>query len=139
MSIITAAYHCPTELVFVDADDLLNVVHFSAASKSNPSRVNTVALDVVTGETHCDCRAAECGKECWHQTLVMAAWEGSADVAYVARLNDEQLLTAGRKARAMCRSYRARCGRCLSDDQVLLLACTTVYYARQALRAARAA
>lgn len=132
MSIVTAAYHCPTELTFVDADDLDNIVHFTAPSKRQPGKVNTVGLDILTGETHCDCKGAECGRECWHQTLVQAAWDGHSAVLLAGRLNDDQLWAAGRKARAMCRAYRASCGRCLPLDQVTLLACRSVYWARRA-------
>jgi len=57
----TAAWHCPSELAFLDADDLLNVVHYAAPSKSRPGDANIVALDVLTGATLCNCRAAETG------------------------------------------------------------------------------
>lgn len=131
MSYATAAYHCPTELAFVDADDILNIVHFAVASKSDPATPNIVGLDIITGETHCSCKGAECGRECWHQTLVQAAWDGHAARALAARYNGEQLATAARKALAMCNAYRARSGRCLPSDQVALLACRAEYRRRR--------
>lgn len=136
MSARTAAFHCPSELKFVDADDLLNIVHFSAPSKTTPGTLNIVGLDVITGETHCSCTGALCGRECWHATLVQAAWDGHSARLLAGRMNDDQLTVAGRKARAMCNVYRARIGRALPDDATTLLACRTVYYGRRALAAA---
>lgn len=131
MSIVTAAYHCPTELTFVDADDLLNIVHFSAPSKTAKGKVNVVGLDVITGETHCTCRAAEVGKECWHQTLAQAAWDGHQARRLARRYTNEQLHAAGRKALAMCNIYRQRIARCLPADQLALLAARCEYRARR--------
>lgn len=131
MSYTTAAYHCPTELTFLDADDLLNIAHFAAPSKSDPRKTNVVALDIITGETHCTCRAAECGLDCWHQTLAQAAWDGHSARRLASRYTAEQLATAGRKAHAMCAIYRRRAGRCLPDDQVALLAARCEYRARR--------
>ena len=131
MSIQSASFHCPTELTFVDADDLLNIAHFSAPSKSAANKVNTVGLDIITGETFCTCKGAECGRECWHQTLVRAAWDGHSARVLASRYNDEQLQAAGRKASAMCGIYRQRISRCLPADQVALLACRAEYRARR--------
>ena len=131
MSYATAAYHCPTELAFVDADDILHIVHFAVASKTDPATPNIVALDVLTGETHCSCKGAQCGRECWHQTLAMAAWEGHPTRVLAGKYNDDQLSAAGRKAHTMCTVYRARCGRCLPDDQIALVACRCAYRARR--------
>lgn len=131
MSARTAAFHCPTELTFVDADDLLNLVHFSAPSKTSPDTLNIVGLDVITGETFCNCKGAECGRECWHQTLVTAAWEGHPARLLAGRYNDDQLTVAGRKALAMCTAYRARIGRTLPDDATTLVACRCAYRARR--------
>ena len=84
----SAAYHCPTELAYQDADDLLNVVHFAAPRASTPGKVNVVGLDVLTGDTHCTCRAAECGRRCWHAELAMAAWNMHPARELAARFTD---------------------------------------------------
>lgn len=131
MSARTAAFHCPTELTFLDADDLLNIVHFTAPSSRDSAIVNTVGLDVITGETFCTCTGAEFGRECWHQTLVRAAWDGHSARLLAARMSDDQLTVAGRKALAMCNVYRARINRPLPDDATTLVACRCEYRARR--------
>jgi hypothetical protein len=133
MSYATAARHEPGELVFLGADDLLNVVHFQAASASRAHGPwNTVALDVITGEIHCSCLGFQTGRECWHLTLVQAAWDAHPARVLASQYNDDQLLQAGTKAARMCRVYRRRTWRVLPDDQVALVACRQEYRARQA-------
>jgi len=127
----TARFHCPSELTFLDADDLLNVVHYSAPSKSRPGDANVVALDVLSGATLCNCKAAETGHGCWHQTLAMSAWNGHETRVLASRFNDAQLQAAGAKANRMCRVYRRRIWRCLPDDQTMLLACRCEYRRRR--------
>lgn len=137
MSFVTAAEHCITELEYVSADDLLNIVHYRAASKSGTNgQYNYVGLDVVTGDTHCGCKGAECGKTCWHMTLAQAAWDAHPARALASGYTDEQLTRAGHKAANMCRVYRRRTWRVLPADQVALLACRVEYRARQARLAA---
>ena len=104
----SSLWHCPTELAFVDADDRLNVVHFSAPSKSRPGDANIVALDILTGATLCTCKAAECGRRCWHQALAQAAWDGHPARILASKYSDAQLRAAGRKAHRMIAAYRAR-------------------------------
>lgn len=128
----SAAYHCPTELTFIRADDLHNTVTYSAASKSESGKRHSVSLDLQTGETFCTCRAAECGRRCWHVELVRAAWEGHEAFALAARMNDDQLLKAGRKALRMTMVYRRRTWRVLPADQATLLACRDVWRQRHA-------
>jgi hypothetical protein len=137
MSALTAAYHCPTELTFVSADELDNVVTFTAPSKSKQGAVNTVQLCIQTGETLCDCRGAECGRQCWHQTLAPSAWLNHVAVCGARRLGGEQLATRGQQLAGMCATYRQRTGRALPLDAVGLLAARTVWRERE--RAARAA
>jgi hypothetical protein len=127
----TARFHCPTELAFVDANEIENIVHFAAPSKTTTGKTNTVALDVLTGATHCSCRAAECGLPCWHQALAMSAWNGHETRLLVGKFNDAQLQAAGTKAHRMCRVYRARIWRCLPDDMIMLLACRCEYRRRR--------
>ena len=127
----TARFHCPSELAFLDADDLLNVVHYAAPSKSRPGDANVVALDVLTGATRCTCKAAETGHGCWHQTLVQAAWDGHPARILASKYNVAQLQAAGAKASRMCRIYRRRIWRCLPADQLALLACRSEYRRRR--------
>jgi hypothetical protein len=126
----SAAYHCPTELTFIRADDLHNTVTYSAASKSEPGKRHSVSLDLQTGETFCTCRAAECGRRCWHVELVRAAWEGHEASLLASRMNDDQLVKAGRKALRMTLVYRRRGYRVLPTDQATLLACRDVWRKR---------
>jgi hypothetical protein len=130
MSIRTAAYHCPSELVFISADEINNVVTFVAPSKSKLGTVNIVKLDLQTGDILCSCKAAECHRECWHATLVVAAWLNHPSVQGARRLGGEQLERFGKKLAQMCKVYRARIGRPLPADAVGLLAARTVYRER---------
>lgn len=68
--------HCPSELTFHSANVGLGIVYFVADSASKPGEYNVVGLDVETGESHCSCRAGEVGRDCWHRSLVQAAWDG---------------------------------------------------------------
>jgi hypothetical protein len=129
--VATAAFHCPTELRFLSADDTLDVAYFVADSKTAPGKVNVIGLDVLTGESHCSCKAAECGRDCWHAALVQAAWDGHSARLAVARLNNDQLEAAGEKANRMARIYRNRIGRTLPDDATTLIACRAEYRARR--------
>jgi hypothetical protein len=138
MSARTAAFHCPTELVFVSADDIHNTVTFQAASASRANGPwNTIVLDVLTGESLCNCKGAEANRECWHATLVQAAWEGHPARTLAGRYTDEQLVAAGTKAARMCRVYRRRTWRVLPADAVALVACRDEFLRRT--RRARAA
>ena len=134
--IASPLWHCPTELTYVAADDLTNVVTFRAASKSRPGQHNTISLDVLTGETLCDCKAAECGRGCWHAELVQAAWDGHAVRVLVGRYNAAQLREAGRKAQRMCAASRVRrYWNVLPADQLMLLACRAEYRRRHPVAA----
>ncbi len=134
MSIRTAAHHCPSELTFVAANEVERTVAYTALSKHQAGRVNTVQLCLQTGETLCDCKGAECGRECWHQTLVMAAWLAHPAVCGARRLGPGQLEAFGKKLASMCKVYRERIGRPLPADAVGLLAARTVW--RERLNAA---
>ena len=95
-----------------------------------------MALDILTGATHCDCKAAECGRECWHQTLAPAAWDGHSARILAGKYDADQLHRAGRKAHRMCRIYRERIGRCFPVDQLALLVCRAEWRRRAAIPAA---
>ena len=129
--VTSSLLHCPSELRYHSADDVLGVVYFVADSASAPGLVNVIGLDVLSGEVHCSCRAAECGRDCWHASLVQAAWDGHQARILAARYNDDQLATIGHKAETMCRIYRLRIGRCPPADALTLLACRAETQARQ--------
>lgn len=139
MSFVTAAEHCITELDFVSADDILNVVTFRALSKSGVNGAyNYASLDVLTGETHCSCKAAETHRECWHITLLRAAFDALPAVALARRYTSDQLVRAGTKAARMVRVYRARTWRVLPADQIALVACRAEFLRRKGVRVATA-
>jgi hypothetical protein len=132
MSARTAPLHSPAELAFVAADETTGIVTFAAPSKSHPATPNTTSLDTLTGATFCDCRAAECGKECWHVALVAAAWYRTPAMLDTLWLTDRELSAYGKKLGAMCRIYRARTGRVLPMDAINLVAARAEYRRRQA-------
>jgi len=137
--IASSLWHEPNDLTFVDADDTLNVVHYSAPSQSRPGDANITVLDVLTGATHCNCHAAECGHRCWHQELAQAAWDGHPARTLAARYSDDQLQAAGSKAAHMCRWARHRRFRVLPLDQLVLLAARCEYRRRNPVAAEMAA
>lgn len=135
MSARTAPLHTPAELTFLGCDHVTGIVEFAAPSAHDAARVNVVSLDTTSGATLCDCRGAECGRRCWHQDHVAAAWRWSAAMRQVKWLTDTGLLRYGRKARLCVDTYTRRTGRFLSDDALALVAARSEYR----LRAARAA
>jgi len=138
MSARTAAQHTPAELTFVSCDHVTGIVTYAAPSKHEAGRTNHVALDTTNGATHCDCRGAECGRQCWHQDLIAAAWSLSPAMQQVRWLTDEQLVRFGKKARSMTASYLTRAGRVLPADALSLVAARSEWRGRVA-RAATAA
>jgi len=89
-----------------------------------------VSLDIISGESFCDCRAAETGHACWHRELVMSAWNMHPARELAAKFTDQQLSAAGSKAGHMCRWARHRRFRVLPADQLTLLSCRCEYRAR---------
>jgi hypothetical protein len=137
MSFTTAAHHEPKELEYVSADDVLNVVTFRAPSKSQAhGAYNYASLDVVTGEAHCSCKGAETGRECWHITLLVAAFEAQPAVALARQYTGDQLVKAGTKSARMCRVYRARTWRVLPADAIALIACRYEFLRRKGVKVA---
>lgn len=130
MSIKTAAAHTAAELTLVSADATSGIVAYTAPSAHDVARVNTVSLDTVTGDTHCDCRASECGRACWHVALVADAWAQTMWDAGVQWLTDAQLVRMGAKARTMVETYTARIGRNRSEDRIALLVARGEYRRR---------
>jgi len=132
MSTTTAALHTPAELTFIGGDDRTEIVVFQSASEHDAERVNTTALDLITGAIICDCRAAEFGRVCWHQDHVVNAWHQSPAMRACRFLSGTALLNQGRKAAAMVATYRQRCGRPLQDDVIALVAARAEYRRRHA-------
>lgn len=98
MSARTAARHTADELTFHGIRHEIAV--FSAPSASRPGERNFLYRDVVTGEAHCECRAAECGRRCWHLDWLETAWLMRDVAPFVAGLADDALLATGVAARA---------------------------------------
>ena len=98
MSARTAARHTADELTFHGLRG--EVAIFSAESASQPGTHHVIVRDVVTGEAHCDCRAAACGRRCWHLDLLETAWLMRDVAPFVAALADDALLATGVAARA---------------------------------------
>lgn len=137
MSDVTATDHEPAELEYVSADDVLNVVTFRALSKSQAhGAYNYASLDVVTGAWHCSCKGAETGRECWHASLIVAAFEALPAVALARQYTSDQLVKAGTKAARMIRVYRARTWSVLPADQISLLACRYEFLRRKGVKVA---
>ncbi|MGN6700754.1 MAG: hypothetical protein ACTHMR_21560 [Thermomicrobiales bacterium] len=99
MSAKTAAQHTTAELTWIGKD--AELVFCSAKSSSQAGRINTVALDLVTGETHCDCKASEHGLLCWHRGLIAQRYVEEVARQYVATLATlADVEAVGRQARA---------------------------------------
>ncbi len=133
MSARTAPLHDTTELTLIGCDDRTEIVVFQSASAHDAARVNTVALDLITGGIICDCRAAEFGRVCWHADHVVNAWHQSPAMRACRFLSPVALLNQGRKAAAMVATYRQRCGRPLQDDVIVLVASRSEWRRRAAL------
>lgn len=134
MSTLTAPLHHPAELALHGCDDHSGIVALVAPSKHDADRINTVALDTANGATHCDCKAGDCTRRCWHADHALAAWLASPAMLAVRWLSDAQLLRYGKKHRLCVTSYRARTGRALPDDVVALTAARHEWRRRAAAR-----
>jgi hypothetical protein len=130
MSIRTAVIHTAAELTLSSADTTTGIVAYTAPSAHDATRVNTVSLDTQTGDTHCDCRASECGRSCWHVATVAEAWAQTMWAVGVQWLTDAQLVRSGSKARKMVETYTARIGRSRLDDRTALLIARAEYRRR---------
>ncbi len=122
MSTLTAPLHSPAELALLGCDDHSGIVALIAPSQHDATRVNTVALDTTNDTTHCDCKASECNRRCWHADYALAAWLAAPAMCAVRWLTDAQLLRYGNKHRLCVDTYRARTGRALPADVVALTA-----------------
>ncbi len=128
----SAAAHTPAELAFLDACDLTGIVHYAAPSKHAAGRINVVGLDTTTGAIACDCKAAQCGRPCWHAAHVAAAWLASPAMLAVRWLTADQLLRYGTKHALCVATYRTRIDRALADDMLALVAARCEFRGRAA-------
>lgn len=133
MSTLTAPLHTPAELSFHGCDDHTGIVAFVAPSEHDAARVNTTALDTLTGAIHCDCRGAECHRACWHADHITAAWLASPAMRAVRWLTTDQLLRYGLHHAGLVATYRARIGRALPADLVAVTAARCEWRRRAAL------
>jgi len=78
----SAPLHTPAELTFVTLDNAGEIAYFRSASKHHPERPNVTAIEIMTLDTFCFCKAAETNRPCWHSAHVAAAWRA---VAYRVR------------------------------------------------------
>lgn len=129
MSARSAAAHTADELTYRGIRG--EVAVWSAPSKSKPGQHNVIVRDTVTGGCHCDCTGAATGRECWHMTLIETCWAMRAVAPFVASLSDDELLAAGKSAKARHEVGGTR------TDLLVWLQCRAEWKARE--RAAQAA
>jgi len=108
MSTASVARHTASELVFRTLDESGELAYFLSESKSKQGKRNVTALDTVTGEVYCFCRAAELGKECWHCQLVREAWLAHVAAEQVAQATTlAEVAAIGRAAKARIAAWGA--------------------------------
>jgi len=83
----SALLHTPDELTFVALDDTGEIAYFRSASKSHADRPNVTAIEIMTLDTFCFCKGAECGRTCWHVVHIAAAWRAVAYRVRCARMD----------------------------------------------------
>ena len=98
MSARTAARHTADELTYHGTSGEIAV--FSSASASRPGARNFTYRDTVTGEAHCECRGAECGRRCWHLDWLETAWIMTRVAPFVTALDAAALCATGTAAGA---------------------------------------
>jgi hypothetical protein len=82
--------HTPDELTFVTLDEAGEIAYFQSTSESKPGHRNITAIEIMTLDTFCFCKAAECGRTCWHTSHIAAAWRA---IAYRVRCERMDLPT----------------------------------------------
>ena len=129
MSAKTAALHTADELTYHGIRG--EVAIFSAKSASKPGQHNVIVRDVVTGEYHCDCTGAECGRRCWHADWLETAWLMTQVAPFVATLDRAALCATGTAAKA-----RLDDGSATVTDLAVYHQCRAAYRRRRAAVAA---
>lgn len=127
MSARTAARHTADELTYHGIRGEFAV--FSATSASKPGKHNIIVRDVVTGQFHCDCKGAECGRRCWHADLLETAWLMREVAPFVAALADDELAATAVAARARHEAVGGT-----RTDMIVYLQCRAEWRQRGAAR-----
>ncbi len=125
MSARTAAQHTADELAYHGTSG--EVAVFSAVSASRPGARNFTYRDTVTGEAHCECRGAECGRRCWHLDWLETAWIMSRVAPFIAGLDAIALCATGTAAGA-----RIKDGSASVTDIAVYYQCRAEYRRRKA-------
>jgi hypothetical protein len=124
MSARTALDHTPDELTYHGTSGEIAV--FSAPSVSRPGARNFTYRDTVTGEAHCECKAAETGRPCWHLDWVHTAAVMLQVAPFVAGLDAPALCATGAAAGA-----RIKGGTFTVTDLAVYHACRAEYRERR--------
>ena len=130
MSARTAVQHTPDELVYHGVSG--EVAIFSSASASRPGARNFTYRDTVTGEAHCECRGAECGRRCWHLDWLETAWIMTQVAGFVGGLDAAALCATGTAAKARLSDVSATV-----NDIVVYYQCRAEYRRRKAAAPAK--
>ncbi len=125
MSARTVAQHTADELTYHGTSGEIAV--FSAPSASRPGARNFVYRDTVTGEAHCECKGAECGRQCWHLDWLETAWLMTQVAGFVATLDAAALCATGTAAGA-----RIKDGSAAVTDIAVYYQCRAEYRRRKA-------
>ncbi len=130
MSARTVAQHTADELAYHGTSGEI-AVFSSAALAGRPGARNFTYRDTVTGEAHCACRGAECGRRCWHLDWLETAWVMSRVAPFVAALDAAALCATGTAAGA-----RLAAGSASVTDIAVYHQCRAEYRRRRAAVAA---
>ncbi len=125
MSARTAAQHTADELTYHGTSGEIAV--FASASASRPRARNFTYRDTVTGEAHCECRGAECGRRCWHLDWLETAWIMTRVAPFVTSLDVAALHATGTAAGA-----RLADGSATVTDIAVYYECRVEYRRRRA-------
>jgi len=125
MSARTAAQHTADELTYHGTSGEIAV--FASASASRPGARNFTYRDTVTGEAHCECRGAECGRRCWHLDWLETAWIMTRVTSFVAGLDAAALCATGTAA-----GVRLADGSATVTDIAVYYQCRAEYRRRRA-------
>ncbi len=130
--------HTADDLTFAGRDGDLH--HFTAASASEPGRVNTVTYDATARAAECDCKHEPCEKAdgtmtiCWHRVWAERAFLNALARAVAAGLSDEELVVAGKQAAARVEQADKFWAAFSAIDRPMLDACRAEWTRRERAR-----
>jgi len=125
MSARTAARHTADDLTYHGTSGEIAV--FSSASASRPGARNFTYRDTVTGDAHCECKGAECGRRCWHLDWLETAWIMTRVAPFVVGLDAATLCATGTAA-----GGRLADGSASVTDMAVYYQCRVEYRRRRA-------